>query len=63
MGLLGKLFGGGSEDSSEAVSATCLDCGSELGEGDSNYCEDCASEGSLGPRYRCGVIYEEGEDT
>ena len=79
MGLFGKFFGAPAEDGSDRPRSdngaeviaepmalvecdTCLNMVSvdslENGE-----CEECANLEYSGPKYCCGAIYEDGEDT
>lgn len=79
MGLFGKLFGVSKEDGGdssvpdvtedaplEAVGLIACDtCMNEFSEKDLEFgqCIDCASDEYSGPKYCCGAIYEDGEDT
>lgn len=79
MGMFGKLFGGSEErggDSSvpdatetapvQAVGLLACDtCMNEVPEEELEFgqCNDCASADYSGPKYCCGAIYEDGEDT
>ena len=72
MSFLGKLFGGSgasNDDDQEAGGAgtplTCDSCGCAVDESDmeDGQCEECYSDDYSGPKYCCGAIYEEDEDT
>ena len=70
MSFLGKLFGGlavgrGDVARSAASTLTCDSCGAEVDEDEieGGECEDCYNSEYSGPRYCCGAIYEDGEDT
>lgn len=69
MGFLSGLFGGSGDDTETSdgggdATPTCDVCGRGANESELSWgqCEDCASDFS-GPRYCCGAIYEDGEET
>lgn len=69
MGFLSRLFSGSAASDDEGAAGaettlTCDSCGCEVDEEDmeNGQCEECYSNYS-GPKYCCGAIYEEGEDT
>ena len=70
MSFLGKLFGGLASNNEEgaggaAAVLTCACCGGEVDEKEmeDGRCEECFNSEYLGPKYCCGAIYEDGEDT
>lgn len=71
MGILGRIFGGGSDDREEGdtteadTTHRCTCCGGALGEDPEAWglCEECYEDAEPSARYCCGVIYEDGEDT
>ena len=70
MGLFSRLFGG-SDDSADAdtsgvdTALTCDCCGCEVDDGDmqEGQCPECYNSEYTGPKYCCGMMYDEGEDT
>ena len=76
MGILSGLFGlsrgngTGSADADDAVgdvetALTCVTCGNEVDEVEleTGECDDCYGVEYFGPKYCCGGIYQQGEDT
>ncbi len=70
MRLIGRSFGGSAVsndgDVSDAETAlTCDSCGREVDENDieEGQCAECYNSEYTGPKYCCGGIYENGEDT
>lgn len=70
MGFFSSLFSKSAvssdgDASDEETTLTCDSCGDEVDENDmqEGQCEDCYNSDDSGPRYCCGAIYEEGEDT
>lgn len=67
MGLISRLFAGAgdAENHPGAATLTCSSCGCAVDEHhmEEGQCEDCYASDYLGPKYCCGQIYEEGEET
>jgi hypothetical protein len=70
MGFINRLFSGSAvsddgDSSGEETTLTCDSCGCEVDENDmeEGQCEECYNSDYWGPKYCCGAIYEEGEDT
>lgn len=70
MGFLDRLFrgpagSGNGHTSAAEIAPTCDSCGCEVDEDDmeEGQCEECYNSEYTGPKYCCGAIYEEGEDT
>ena len=68
MGFLGNLLGSiarsqGGEDSGKFF---CETCGQEVDDEDDledGECDECAASEYTGPKYCCGIMYDDGEDT
>lgn len=72
MGFLNGLFSrfaarsGSADDTSDSeATLTCDSCGCDVEEEDMELgeCQDCFNSEYTGPKYCCGMIYEEGEVT
>ena len=64
--LLGSFTAGNKVSSGgSGETLTCDSCGDDVDEEDmeEGQCEDCRSAEYTGPKYCCGVMYEDGEDT
>jgi hypothetical protein len=57
MSFLGRLFGGSAVSTDEDAS------GADENDMENGQCEECYNSEYSGPKYCCGAIYEEGEDT
>jgi hypothetical protein len=70
MSFFSRLFnrsdGSNNKDTSgDEKTLTCDCCGCEVDESDmeEGQCPECYGSEYTGPKYCCGMIYEEGEDT
>ena len=68
MGLFNRVLSGLSQETGATESEimmTCDSCGQEVSEDEieGGQCEECRDSDYDGPKYCCGAIYEEGEDT
>jgi hypothetical protein len=69
MGLFNRLFGGsgdaGDGDAGTDTTLRCACCGCEVDDDEmqEGQCPECYNSEYTGPKYCCGMIYEEGEDT